>query len=223
MYLDNRNELLVLMANLVGIQFADETELTLCRYQVSFDFVDEMYHKGYLPKVFNDCFWSSGAEYLIVRIAEAVGLTENDDLSVLEAKVINYLRRNKHAAGSIYRKPMFQFVKQDLKAFIRTSEYDGLESIYFDENYHFFKSVTEVMNSGNNNDMKIDAIKHLLENDFSADAIVPMARVSEELTTPSDRRRELQVLKKVRPPLPTQKEDDNNWIEVKQKKGRNKQ
>lgn len=198
---------------------------------ISFDIVDEMYHRGYIPKIYNGCYggfgWSKGAVYLIDHIENYIGLkkkeegesrysSKEDDIDlVIEAKVINYMNSKNHYVGDVYGKPVFDFVKKDLKKFINVSEYDGLESLHFDQVRYFFESVKEIIASKDNNDEKIAKIEHTIKTDFT-DPIIDSDEVN-EIITPYCDRFDLQVLKVEESEIENFEEPEDEWIEVAKK------
>lgn len=145
---------------------------------LKYNFVDEMWYRGYVPKTYNGCYggpgWSTGLYILTSAIDELLGMRKRDTSDIdyicpredygefIEGKVIHYLLENNHETGSRYSHTVFDFVRKDIEKSVRIHEYDGLESLKFDSTRYFRSSVESVMKLDISSDNKIRKINDLL-------------------------------------------------------------
>ena len=173
---------------------------------ISFDIIDEMYHRGYVPKIYNGCHggfgWSYGATVLLDIIGETTKFTNEEqdnriNEEIIEAKIINYMNSINHTVGSKYRQlPTFGFVKKDLYEFISIIEYDGLEELKFNPDSWFKYMIKKIIDSGISNNekvMQINSCIHMKQTDI----IIYPSDCNCIIQTPLSKQRGRQTLTKV--------------------------
>lgn len=208
----------------------DDELINVVEDVISFDIIDDMYHKGYIPKIYNGCYggfgWSEGAIQLMHHISSFLNIerklmtfssyfTRNNDIKlIIKAKVIIYMDKMNHNIGDKYGKPVFKFIMKELEDFIETREYDGLESLYFDYNQYFHDSTKKIMESNDKEDTKLSKINTLLRVKIEK----PIVRFSDvDITTHHSEQFNLQVLKSVLPKEVEVEIPKEEWVEVKKK------
>lgn len=144
-----------------------EDSIELISQVIKRNIVDDMFDEGYIPKIYNGCHggrrMSNKAKSLVKSIYkefednkefEKYGEMKQRLLSeFIKAKVILFLGKE---ANCSYSSLVFDFVRIDLFMFVEIEEYDGLESLSFDEDSYLSHTMKSILKDTNiNNDEKI--------------------------------------------------------------------
>ena len=135
--------------------------------------VDCMFENGYIPYIYNGCYGSSGisneASFLLNLCLSMdssdkyEGYIINREVitsEILTAKIILFLGKK---SGDDYCKPVFDFVDINYYTYISLNEYDGLESIKFDNTKYIIAETKKILELRIFSDEKILLIKSIFE------------------------------------------------------------
>jgi hypothetical protein len=163
-------------------QMTDEEKNELIEKLLKVNFIDRMFHRGYIPKIYNGSYGgkdiSLTGEVLIVLIYKRFNNNEkfnifgvNSDkflLNFIKAKVINYLGPEKISTKTSLS--VFNFVLIDYYNSIIINDYDGKENLEFDSDIYFRMEVERIINSDESD--KIAKISELLKYNYRDDIII---------------------------------------------------
>lgn len=132
---------------------------------LKYDIVDSMFHKGYIPYIYNQCYGGGSPSLyfrcLVIDIREKIKNifgNEREEINFIKAKVINYLGEK---ANGEYSSPGFDFVKRELHEFVVRDEYDGFESIKIDYDILFRLKVKRILDDESDDSDKISSIRKM--------------------------------------------------------------
>lgn len=207
---------------------SEDERVTLVEEILSYNILDEMWHRGYLPKLYNDCYGGfslSRTLRFIQNTIERIASSEIDS-EFITCKIIHYLTLKEHETGDVYGDIVFDFVCKECYDSIIVDEYDGLESLRFDRNIHFKTLVESIVNSNESSDIKVKKISELLTlktpNPISRyDNVVNLEFNFTNLGPVVDFKKKKNDVEKEEENGENQKEEEELWIEVSSKKKKN--
>lgn len=140
---------------------------------LKYNIIDSMFHKGYIPYVYNQCHGGGPFSLYFRRLVMSIKEKtkdfpgkEREEINFIKAKVIYYLGEK---ADGEYSSPGVDFVKRELLEFVVKNEYDGLESIEIDYDMALRIKVKTILDDDSNDSDKISLIRKMI-NVYSDDS-----------------------------------------------------
>lgn len=132
---------------------------------LKYNIVDSMFHKGYIPYIYNQCYGGGPPSLyfrrLVIDIQEKIKDffdNEREEINFIKAKIIHYLGEK---ANGEYSSPGFDFVKRELHEFVVKNVYDGFESIEIDYDMSFRLKVKRILDDESDDSDKISSIRKI--------------------------------------------------------------
>lgn len=143
---------------------------------MKYNIISEMLNKGYIPIIYNNNYGGHGlskkAKLLFKLIYKEFKEFKEYDESTkdkfinafIKAKIIFYLGREASGPNASL---VFDFVKIEMYSSIHIEEYDGMESVWIDENKYFTKVTKSILKDDTiNNDQKILKINNMFNTEI---------------------------------------------------------